>query len=193
MPYCCRFASARSHATRRGCDTLDSVVHTIRPLPGRALRSNGPRGLSHGCPCLGGFVATFSPSRRHGRSTGLSLHLLARISPQGRNPAIATVPILIFHVSKHDGGPFTCGRITYRRDGCGRRVAGIWAVNSLQSDGTFGEFEGGPPPGIWQRPVWVGLSIRSRPLEYQLQSVRNKIFDTFETSVLPDPANPLCR
>ena len=58
------FGHAQSHKTRRGLVARLEAAHMIRPLPGRVLQSNAPRGFIQRRPLFFCLCGTFSPSRR---------------------------------------------------------------------------------------------------------------------------------
>ena len=71
-----RSSNEQSHNSRHDCDTQDAAERMIRPLPGRALRSNVPRGVQPEPPLLRLLLWNFQP---------LS-------SPEPFNTAIADAP-----------------------------------------------------------------------------------------------------
>jgi len=56
-----RSSNEQSHNSRHDCDTQDAAERMIRPLPGRALRSNVPRGVQPEPPLLRLLLWNFQP------------------------------------------------------------------------------------------------------------------------------------
>ena len=80
--------------TKHGCDTQGAAAHMAHPLPDRALRSNVPRGIQPEPPFLWLFHWYFQPLRSPQAFHRFVIHLLACISQQGSDPAIAISTVL---------------------------------------------------------------------------------------------------